>query len=457
MSWSALATGLRETARRLRVDRIASAQQASVRRAIARWEAGAVVPDEQYRLLLAHIYARTPAGEVALGPGSDLAELLDAYAGYDVPQAAIDELASTVTASVTGSGGHLLAFLNPSLRGALTAALADPATLDSAVVDALGAASVAVDRQIGTVPFVRLHLAQAAITEACRHLLAGPVPASVVGPLRRVAAEAFALAARLAFETHDDGAALALYRQAVRTADPAVPERRALIRTGQTMVTYYATGDIAAARRIAEAAVADARRGQSALMRARAHALQAEIAARGEPPAERQARTALHLAYHDVDRDTSGDPMPQVFSAARLHGFMGVCGIFLGESGEAERRLSAAAAELTRPRESVQRAIVLTDRALALLRTGEPGGPETAATDLHECVTLTTATRGRVPAQRLRTARLALRPWRTEPFVAELDDHMHTAMIGLVTCPVGSPCGGSPPSLSRVRRLVPPV
>lgn len=110
---------------------------------------------------------------------------------------------------------------------------------------------------------------------------------------------------------------------------------------------------------------------------------------------------------------------------------MGVCGIFLGEAAEAERQLSAAAAELTRPRESVQRAIVLTDRALALLHTGEPGGLTTAATDLHECVTLTAATRGRVPAQRLRTARLALRPWHGEPFVAELDDHMHTALIGL--------------------------
>ena len=166
-------------------------------------------------------------------------------------------------------------------------------------------------------------------------------------------------------------------------------------------------------------------------MRARAHALQAEVAARGEPPADRHARTALHLAHHDVDRDTSDEPMPRVFSAARLNGFMGVCGIFLGDAADAEHQLSDAAAGLTRPRDSVQRAIVLTDRALARLRSGEPGGPETAAEDLHECVTLTAATRGRVPAQRLRTARLALRPWRGEQFVAELDDHIHTSMIGL--------------------------
>lgn len=431
MSWSALAVKLLGMARRLRIDRIAAAQQASVRRTIARWEAGTVVPDEQYRLLLAHVYARTPAGDVALGPGSDFAELLDAFATYGIERGILDELASAVALSATTSGGHLLAFLSLPLRDTLTAALADPARLDPAIVDVLGTASTAVDRQIGTVPFVRLHLAQAAITEACRHLLTGPIPDVTVRPLRRVAAGAYALAARLAFETHDDQAALALYREAVRTADPDALERRALIRTSQTMVTYYATGDITAARRIVDDAVADARQGNSALMRARAHALQAEIATRGEPPVERRAKTALHLAHHDVDRDTSGDPMPRVFSAARLNGFMGICGIFLGAAAEAERQLSDAAAGLTGPRESVQRAIVLTDRALARLRTEEPGGPETAAADLHECVSLTAATRGRVPAQRIRTARLALLPWRGERFVAELDDHIHTSMIGL--------------------------
>jgi hypothetical protein len=48
---------------------------------------------------------------------------------------------------------------------------------------------------------------------------------------------------------------------------------------------------------------------------------------------------------------------------------------------------------------------------------------------LHECVDLTASTRGRVPAQRIREARLALSLWRNERFVAELDDHMHSALI----------------------------
>ncbi|MFC7732779.1 hypothetical protein [Actinomadura keratinilytica] len=50
---------------------------------------------------------------------------------------------------------------------------------------------------------------------------------------------------------------------------------------------------------------------------------------------------------------------------------------------------------------------------------------------MHECIELAAATRGRVPAWRLRQARQELRPWRSEPFVAELDDHIHTALVGL--------------------------
>jgi hypothetical protein len=56
-------------------------------------------------------------------------------------------------------------------------------------------------------------------------------------------------------------------------------------------------------------------------------------------------------------------------------------------------------------------------------------GPAAAVERLHECVDLTASTRGRVPAQRVREARLALSPWRNERFVAEFDDHLHNALI----------------------------
>ncbi|MFD0853193.1 hypothetical protein ACFQ07_13210, partial [Actinomadura adrarensis] len=224
--------------------------------------------------------------------------------------------------------------------------------------------------------------------DACRQLLDSDQPEPLRSRLRQTSSAALALAARLAFETHDDAASLTLYDEAIQAAGTTDHSRRALIRTSQTMVAYYSTGDIARARAIADAAVKDARRGDSLLMRARAHALQAEMAARSTPLQHRHAQAALHLAWHDLDGDTTDDPLTGVFSRGRLQGFEGICGIYLGEAETAERQLAKSAAALTQSRETVQRGIVLTDRALARLRTGGPGAAETAAAQLHECVTL---------------------------------------------------------------------
>ncbi|TMR38187.1 hypothetical protein ETD96_17010 [Actinomadura geliboluensis] len=368
-------------------------------------------------------------GAVALGPGSDFGELLDALAQLGVPDEQLTDLAGTVSAAITSAGMNLLAFVNGPLRVDLATALTRPETADLELVAGLEAASDTVDAQIGAVPFARLHLAQAVIVDACRYLLQTGQPATIQAKLRIVAARAYALAARLAFETHDDATALALYDEAVKAAGEKAPSRRALIRTSQTMVAFYATGDIKRARSIADAAVQDARRGESVLMRARAHALQAEMAARSAQ--HRHAQVALHLAWHDLDADTTDDPMNGAFSQGRLRGFEGICGIFLGHAETAERQLTASVQTLTGSRHTVQRAIVLTDRALARLHTSDAGAPEVAVEQLHECVDLTATTRGRVPGQRLRQARLELRPWRGEPFVADLDDHIHTALIGI--------------------------
>ncbi|MFJ9638490.1 hypothetical protein [Streptomyces sp. NPDC101178] len=83
-------------------------------------------------------------------------------------------------------------------------------------------------------------------------------------------------------------------------------------------------------------------------------------------------------------------------------------------------RFAVSAAALVAPREQVQRAIVRTDQALARIRMGDP---RSAAELLHECVVASATAGGRVPAIRLRRARVELRPWRREDFVAELDDH----------------------------------
>ncbi|MFF8505493.1 hypothetical protein ACF07L_33280 [Streptomyces anulatus] len=67
------------------------------------------------------------------------------------------------------------------------------------------------------------------------------------------------------------------------------------------------------------------------------------------------------------------------------------------------------------------------DQALARIRMGDP---RSASELLHECVLAAVATGGRVPAIRLRRARVELRPWRREDFVANLDDHLMDVLGG---------------------------
>ncbi len=429
-SWSDEARLLRRLARDLRFQRLAASSRASIQRTIARWESGSTTPNQRYQVLLAHAFARTPTGEPSLGPGSDLNALLDAFGEAGAAPEWLAELKASVSASVIRTGVNLLAFLSEPLQTALVSALSDPTRISAEFLDDLAAANDAVNTQVGSVPFVRLHLAQAALVDVCRRLLDAEPPDEHRPRLSDVTASVFALAARLAFETHDDVSALALYKEAVSLAGVSTnPMSRALIRTSQAMVVHYTTGDLGRARTIADLAVQDARQSPSALLRSRAHALQAEMAARaGE---QRDSQSALHLARHDLDRELAGDPGEGMFSRGRLHGFEGICGIFLDGAEEAERQLADAVRALTRPRDTVQRTIVLADRALARLNTGGAGAAETGAAMLHECVDLVAATRGRVPAQRLRQTRLALRPWRTEAFVAELDDHIHTSLIGI--------------------------
>jgi hypothetical protein len=410
--------------------RIGTASTASIQRTIARWESGTVTPGEQYQIVLGHLYGRAPDGAVAVGPGSDFAEPLMALAAFGIGREALHELSSAATAGLSDTGMSLLAFLGAPLRSDLAAALARPQTLDTALLEDLAAVTAQVNGQIGLVPFARLHLAQAAVVDACRQFRRADLPSAVHRRMNEVAASAFTLAARLAFETHDDAAARELYDEAVAAAGD-LPDlwRRAAVRISQTMVRYYETGDSGAGSRIADAAVRDARQSSSLLIRARAHAVQAEMAARDGR--SRHAQTALHLAWHDVEADTSGDPAAGAFSSGHMRGFDGVCGMYLGQAEVALRQLSGSADSLTAPRERVQRAIVLTDCALATLRTHTPGAAEAAVGQLHKCVELISANRGRVPAQRLRQTRLELKPWREERFVADLDDHIHTAFIGI--------------------------
>jgi hypothetical protein len=423
MSLAGAARALIELAAELRLPALPAV--ASVQRNVARWESPRPHrPDDRYQLLLAHFYARTPAGGVAVGPGSDFAEYLMALRLLGEGERAVADLRTAVLRAVTEHGGGMLALLAPTLRAGIAAALADPARTTEETVTGLAAAVTDVNRAVGSLPMVRLQFLLAPAVDAARQLLAGPVPVPLLPLLRDAAVSAHTVAARLAFETRDDTASRALYASASREADRlGTPWRQAGVRMSHALTTMYATQDLDAAQALTDEAVRIAGRGGSPLLRARAHALRAEMSARAGRA--RQVETSLRLAWYDMDTDHAGDPATTSFTAGHLRGFEGVCELYVGDPAVAHDQFAEAAAALTAPREQVQRAIITTDQALARVRMG---APEDAAALLHACVGAAVSTGGRVPAIRLRQARRELRPWRREEWVSDLDDHLLDAL-----------------------------
>ncbi|MFI2118205.1 hypothetical protein ACH489_27445 [Streptomyces rubiginosohelvolus] len=393
---------------------------ASVQRSVARWESTAPTsPDERYQLLLAHLYARTPTGQMSVGSGSDLAELLGALLDLGESEARVAFLRTALIRTATDTGG-MLALLSTHVQADLSAALVDPSRATEETSAGLAAVVADVNAQVGSVPMVRLQLLLAPVIDTCRRLLAGSLPGPVAGHVREVAVAACSVAGRLAFENRDDEASQALYAEATAQAGQLGSAwLRASVHMSHALVTLYSSPNLIDARRLVDQAVRAAGSGDSVRVRARAHALQAEIAARAG--LERQAQAALGLAWYDIEGRRGGDPSGSTFSAGHLRGFEGVCELYVGDPSVAHDRFADSAAALTAPREQVQRAIVRTDQALARIRMGDP---RSAAELLHECVLAAVATGGRVPAIRLRRARVELRPWRREDFVAELDDHL---------------------------------
>ncbi|GAB2870475.1 hypothetical protein GCM10027074_42600 [Streptomyces deserti] len=423
LSLAALARALISLAEELHQPALPSV--ASVQRSVARWESPKpTMPDERYQLLLAHLYARTPAGELSLGAGSDFAEYLHALGLLGESERRTAELRSLILRAATDAGGGILALLAPTVQAGLAAALEDPEQTEEETITGLASVVSEVNAEVGSLPMVRLQLLLTPAVETCRRLLDGPVPEPLVPQLRDVAVAAAALAGRLAFETRDDAASRALYVEATRTAGLLGGSwRQASVHMSHALVTLYSTQGLDEARHLVDQAVRTARSGESTLVRARAHALQAEVAARAGQ--ERQAQAALGLAWYDIEADHTDDPAPTSFSSGHLRGFEGVCELYVGDASVAHDRFARSTETLLAPREQVQRAIVTTDQALARIRLGEP---QAAAELLHKCVAAASATGGRVPALRLRQARRELRPWRREGWVADLDDHLMDAL-----------------------------
>lgn len=237
--WSLLdeAKALRDAARRYRVPTIAAVGLSTIKRTISRWENDGVSPGERYQFLLAHVFAEHN-GSILLGPGSDFDQLMTAFAHYGINATRICEIRDLTSAMRTRGNDGLLAYLSPTLNAELTMVLADPGSADVELAAKLTAAVADLNSRIGTVPFARLQLGLAPIVEACRVLRSQRLPAAIMRQFLAAATTAHALAARLAFETHDYASATDYYSEALAAAR-RLPDswHSAAVRTSQAMVT----------------------------------------------------------------------------------------------------------------------------------------------------------------------------------------------------------------------------
>ncbi|MEV5544201.1 hypothetical protein AB0L13_46165 [Saccharopolyspora shandongensis] len=396
-------------------------QLASIQRAIARWESlthRVVIPGEHYQVLLAHFYARTPIGALALDEGSDFAMLLDALRHFGTPEERITHLRALIERAPIDISGALGA-ASAAHPGGLALWHSDPAHLSDELIAQLATGVSNINNQIGSAPLVRLQLELAPFLHTCQQLLR-PARTTLRDDALILATDTLGLAARLAFETRDDQASDALYRQATAAASRLRDRRsRAAIHTSHAMVTLHATGNLKHAGQLAQAAVTAANANSSYALLGRAHAVHAEVCARAGQA--RHAYQALELAWTSIDQLPDRTPG---FNAQRLDGFDGLCALHLGNASHAHDRLEQSLTALGAPRDAVQRGIVSSDLALARLRLGDP---EACTTLLHEAIDLAATTGGRVPAQRIRHVRTALRQVTN---TAELDDHIHDRLIG---------------------------
>ncbi|MGA5135413.1 hypothetical protein ACPCTO_37230 [Streptomyces olivoreticuli] len=419
LSLSACARALLDQARVLGQMQGSLPTVAGAQRSIARWESNTrpTLPGERHQLLLAYLYARTSTGAPALGPGSQFAELLEALAHLGAGTAQLRLLRETVTRTVTGTCPT--AMLSPVMHTALTSALADPTRMDEELPTHLAATVTDIEEHLDALPFARLQLLLVPVVDATRRLLASPLPRPVVPCLRSAAVRALTLAGRLAFETRDDDAAHALFAQATREAGLlAQPWRRAQVHLDHAFIALHRPHGLEHARRLAEAAVRDAASGTSTAVRGWAGGWQAALAARAHE--HRSAHAALRIAERHTA--TTPDLSGTAFNPGHATGFQAACGVYIDCPRTAYDHYTAFLQAPDRHLDQAQRAVIAHHQATALLRLNDP---QAAAQALHHYLDTAPATIfSRVAAVRIHQARDALRPWRGERFLTNLDDHL---------------------------------
>ncbi|AYL38225.1 helix-turn-helix transcriptional regulator [Streptomyces sp. PDY-4] len=225
-----------------------------------------------------------------------------------------------------------------------------------------------------------------------------------------------------ASQRRDHATATTYYEQSAdlaRRLRDTTLEAHALLRT--CYVALYGAHDTRAGLALAEQAAERAARTSPALSGlALLHVAEAHAILRSASDCER----ALSSAERRLDHVDSGDAAADLVSPTQFGRLAGSCYLSLGDHRRAELLLADTAEKLGDRRKS--RAIVLGNLTLARIRQRDV---EAGVASLTEAITELETTRGGGGMNIVFGAARELRPWRQEPFVAEV----HDRLFGLMT------------------------
>jgi len=225
-----------------------------------------------------------------------------------------------------------------------------------------------------------------------------------------------------ASQRRDHATATTYYEQSAdlaRRLRDTTLEAHALLRT--CYVALYGAHDARAGLALAEQAAERAARTSPALSGlALLHVAEAHAILRSASDCER----ALSSAERRLDHVDSGDAAADLVSPAQFGRLAGSCYLSLGDHRRAELLLADTVEKLGNRRKS--RAIVLGNLTLARIRQRDV---EAGVASLTEAITELETTRGGGGMNIVFGAARELRPWRQEPFVAEV----HDRLFGLMT------------------------
>jgi tetratricopeptide (TPR) repeat protein len=396
-------------------------------RAIQHWEAGDVLPSDEYSVLAVIAFALPEElNDGTLTPGSDLDQLMAAYQemGYTMDRRRF----ILGAAALAVAGRDAFAGWNMDSAERLDYALRHPRSADIAVVTHLRERVRDLNARYDQAPSTSLlpaagqHLSQVAYLR--QHARDGHVQRGLCA----IEAQSATLMGQLVWDAsqrRDHATSNAYYDQAARAANhigDQTAEAYALLR--KSFVALYGVKDPRQGLVLAQQAATLAANGTS-------HALEGlgllhvgeAFAMVGE---RRDCEKAIEAAESRFGRVEPTDPAYHIFSPDQLGRMTGSCYLYLGDAEKAQPILESTARSLRDRQKS--RAIVLGNLALAHIRQGNL---DEAAAVLRQAIDLVERTRGGGALNVLFTAGREFRPWQHEPIVEDVRDRLLTLIAAV--------------------------